>query len=59
MLLLSLSVSLKDGVMSEIGVCPNLNEEKVRQQRAFQLVRDQTYFFILVHRLGSALSDSI
>ncbi len=59
MLLLSLSVSLKDGVMSEMGVCPNLNEGKVRQQRAFLLVRDQTYFFILVHRLGSALSDSI
>ena len=59
-MLLSLSVSLKDGVMSEIGVCPNLNEEKVRQQKALLLlVRDQTYFFILVHRLGSALSDSI
>jgi hypothetical protein len=45
--------------MSEIGVCPNLNEEKACQQKAFLLVRDQTYFFILVHRLGSALSDSI
>lgn len=57
-MLLSLSVSLNDGVMSEIGVCPNLNEEKARQQKAFLLVRDQTYFFIL-HRLGSALSDSM